>query len=161
MDVFLIIVLFALFSVVTDRMDKKKRPPQTTKLPQEPLPKQMPAPWPRRPVPVNQEEPLPFKIPELRNAPMTADEAARKEKIRQQEEEYQKRLEEQQHRERRRAQEQRIRAAEQKVCEIQAKIPRGREPRLLNGMIRQLTPESAQQAVVLAEILGRPKAYRR
>lgn len=141
MDAILIIVLFVLFTVVTDRLDKKKRPSRPREKSGKELPRQLPAQWPRRPVPTNQDEPLPFEIPELRNAPSPADEVYREEEaVRQQE----KKLLAEQYR------------------QIHVVKPQPQPVRAENAWrIPALTPQSAQQAVVLAEILGRPKAYRR
>ena len=149
MDAILIIVLFVLFTVVTDRLDKKKRPSRPREKSGMELPRQLPAQWPRRLVPASQDEPLPFEIPELRNAPSPAGEVYREaEAVRQQEEKQHRQAGEHQCKE----QERKIHAVKPLPQPVHAEKA---------WRIPALTPQSAQQAVVLAEILGRPKAYRR
>lgn len=146
MESALMILVFVLFAVLSDKKGSKKK-----------------VPAPRQDNPrANTSENLGFKIPELRNAPDSAKRDA--EWIIQQQQAYRqeqeaKRREAEYQKQRLRAEEQ-IRAAEQAAYEIQAKLASApqRQPRL---RIPALTPESARQAVVLAEILGRPKAYRR
>lgn len=159
MDAILMIALFVLFSVVSDRLDKKKRPPKPGKKSKRELPRQLPAQWPRHPVPTSQDEPLPFAIPELRNAPSPAGEACQETvAIRQQEkkekEESRNLLKEQYQQ----ADERQRKEQEQQIPAVKP-LPQPVHP--VNRWIPMLTPQSAQQAVVLAEILGRPKAYRR
>lgn len=147
MDVILLIVFFALFSLVTDRMDKKKRLPMPRRSPEKKLPDSMPAPMP-------QEEPLPFQIPEIRNAPKPAGEvyqetAARKPQAEEKQELLEKMQRRQAYERPQKEQAQHVRAAYAADSAEKRRI------------LPVLTPDSAQQAVVLAEILGRPKAYRR
>lgn len=154
MEAVMMIVLFVLFSVVSERLDKKKCPPKPRAKSRTELPAKLPDLWPRQPVPTGQDDPLPFEIPELRNAPPSSGEACPEAAIiRQQEEESRILLEEQRQacERQRREQEQQIHAAEPPQQMVSSAKP----------WLPVLTPQAAQQAVVLAEILGRPKAYRR
>ncbi|MDD6135174.1 MAG: hypothetical protein PUB49_10910 [Selenomonadaceae bacterium] len=146
MESVLMIIVFVLFAVLSDKKGSKKN---------------VPVPRQENPAAKNGGK-LGFNIPELRNAPDTAKRDA--DWILQQEQAYRqeqaaKRREEEYHKQRVREEEQ-IRAAEQAAYEVQAKLAKvsRRQPQV---RIPILTPKSAQQAVVLAEILGRPKAYRR
>lgn len=146
MESILMIIAFVLFAVLSDKKGSKKK---------------VPVPRQEMPSPKNGGN-LGFKIPELRNAP--AADKRNSEWILQQEQAYRQEQEakkrEAEHKRQRMLEEEQIRAAEQAAYKIQAKLASTpvRRPRL---RIPALTPESAQQAVVLAEILGRPKAYRR
>ena len=153
MDVILMIVFFALFSVVTDQLDKKKRRQRPTQKPEKQLPHQMPAPEPQRSVPVNREEPIPFKIPELRNAPLPADDVYRESmEKRQQEEKDRELLEEQRRRQ--------VYVCQHREPEWSADSA-GQTMHPGKRLFPAFTPDTAQQAVIMAEIHGRPKAYRR
>lgn len=149
MESVLMIVIFVLFAVLTDKKGEKKKTPL-------PLPRQsMP--------PQKKGEGLGFQIPELRNAPGTVYREPGT-ILSQQMQDYQQELaarkHEEEYKQQRLLEEQQIRAAEQAAYEEQAKLSEMPAPRP-GWNIPVLTPESARQAVVLAEILGNPKAYRR
>ncbi|SDG34541.1 hypothetical protein SAMN05216584_10496 [Selenomonas sp. WCT3] len=146
MESILMIIVFVLFAVLSDKSGSKKKAPV-------PRPENSAA---------KTSGNLGFKIPELRNAPDSSKRDA--EWIRLQEQAYRKEQEakrrEAEYKKQRLQQEADIRAAEEAAYEVQAKLVSvsKRKPKL---QIPVLTPETAQQAVVFAEILGRPKAYRR
>ncbi|SFT80940.1 hypothetical protein SAMN02910356_02210 [Selenomonas sp. GACV-9] len=164
METILMIVFFALFAVLSDKMGKKP------KVPRRPQPgSKPPVPWPQEKAEKASQQAgkLGFKIPELRNAPSAGTQGSSydAEAARRQAEEYRERLAAEQrelaHARERAVQEAAIRAAEQAEYERQAKVrPPVRNALKVGRQLPVLTPANAQQAVVLAEILGKPKAYR-
>ena len=157
MDTILMIVLFALFAVLSDKIGQKPKVPRRPREEGSQLPPPAPAPWPRKAPAPKQTGRLGFEIPDLRNDPSDT--------VWQQEQEARAREADRQRAlayERQRAEEEaRIRAAELAAYEQQAKVKLpSPDPARRRLRIPALTPAKAQQAVILAEILGRPKAYR-
>ena len=140
-----LILLFILIATLSDRLGgKKKKPPSMPK-----------------PLGANghgaRPAPIPFAIPELKGAPRDAarereQEARRAETLAFREEQLaiKRKQYEMQKRKEENAQRQAAQAAERTSAGVQAR-----------GMLPVLTASNAQQAVVLAEILGKPKALRR
>jgi len=167
MDTILMIVLFALFAVLSDKIGQKPKVPRRPREEGSQRPPPAPAPWPRKAPAQKQTGRLGFEIPELRNDPAASRETAKTapDTAWQQEQEARAREADRQRElayERQRAEEEaRIRAAELAAYEQQAKIKLpARNPVRRALQIPALTRANAQQAVILAEILGRPKAYR-
>ena len=141
MDSFWVIVLFILFAIFSDRKDKKK-----------PVPKRRVPDFPQRPlpdIPQPKRERRKIEIPELRGAPPLPDirttaEVETRDAIRAQQELYQEML--------RRKKKQQREQAESRVEKQQAEqMPAPQSMVTLNNL---------QQAVIWAEILGKPKARR-
>lgn len=171
----LVIILFALFAIVMDRLGKKGRKlPRAPKRPEPSatLPSPLPRPWPsqRGGQTESAKGRLGFKIPEIKGAPPAPGHidaggvyretgAVLKEQHELQQEEQAARRHHEAYEQAKRLEEARIRAEEQAAYTRDAKIPQGDAggPRTI---LPVLTPESAQQAVVLAEILGEPRAHR-
>ncbi|MDY4474983.1 hypothetical protein [Mitsuokella sp.] len=171
----LVIVLFALFAIFMDWLGKKgkklpsaeRRPdPSTT------LPPPLPRPWPTRQGSPQGEtkERLGFKIPEIKGAPPAPGHvdtggvyresgAVLEEQRQRQQEEQAARQRHEAYEQAKRLEEARIRAEEQASYLRAAKLPQ-REASGQQPFLPVLTPESAQQAVVLAELLGSPRAHR-
>lgn len=167
MDTILMIVLFALFAVLSDKIGQKPKVPRRPREEGSQLPPPAPTPWPRKAPAPKQTGRLGFEIPELRNDPSAPreTETAASDTVWQQEQEARAREADRQRAlayERQRAEEEaRIRAAELAAYEQQAKVKLpSPDPARRRLRIPALTPAKAQQAVILAEILGRPKAYR-
>lgn len=148
MEYLLIIVIVAAFSLLDDRIRGKKKVPPPT------VPREIPQPEKQQ-----RAQGGTFEIPPMRNVPQASRpdaEAA----LRTQEElrakwEEQRRAAEQKKRQQRRQEE--LRAAA--VQTAPAHQPLRRRP--MRALLPQLTPAAMQQAVVLSEILGRPRAMRR
>lgn len=171
----LVIILFALFAIVMDRLGKKgKKLPRAPKRPDPSatLPPPLPRPWPsqRGGQPEPAKERLSFKIPEIKGAPPAPGHidaggvyreagAVLKEQHELQQEEQAARRHHEAYEQAKRLEETRIRAEEQAAYAREAKIPQG-ESGATRPILPVLTPETAQQAVVLAEILGEPRAHR-
>ena len=141
MDSFWVIVLFILFAIFSDRKDKKK-----------PVPKRRVPDFPRRPlpdIPQPKRERRKIEIPELRGAPplpdiQTTAEVETQEAIRAQQERYQEML-------RRKKKQQREQAESRAEKQRAEQMPAPQSTVTLNNL---------QQAVIWAEILGKPKARR-
>lgn len=143
---FWVVLLFAIIAIVSDRMDSKKKPP----------PKKIPLPrQPRR---------TPIEIPELKNEPRRTDKIIYQEhetvnveeQLRKQAEEA--RLREQELERKRR--EEKTRQLEIENYERAAKL----KPALTavkRQILPPLNPVTMRDAIVLSEIIGKPKAYRR
>ena len=69
MDTILMIVLFALFAVLSDKIGQKPKVPRRPREEGSQLPPPAPAPWPRKAPAPKQTGRLGFEIPELRNDP--------------------------------------------------------------------------------------------
>lgn len=141
------------------------------------LPPPMPQPWETRPAAEpedkaagSQKKTLPFEIPELKGAPLPkgeTDEGVYREpgtKMQDMLEEYREEMADKArqaaYEAERRTEEAAIRAKEEAVYEQQAKIP-GLQAKKRKPILPKLTPENIQQSIVMAELLGKPKAYRR
>ena len=147
MSLIWMILLFLLIAVLSDQLDgKKKRPRGGVRLPRVKLPPSVPQPWGAKER-GDGAVPIPFEIPELRGAPTSVY----REQGEALEETFQAQREMERQRERQAALAQR--RAEQ-AAEGAAAPMRSR------GLLPVITPENAQQAVVLAELLGKPKAMR-
>ena len=149
MESVLMIAIFVLFAILSDKKGGKKKTPLP--LPRQSMPSQ------------KKENGLGFKIPELRNAPgkvYREPGTILQQQMRDYQQELAAKQREEAYKQQRLQEEQQIRAAEQAAYEVQAKLPELPAARPKRN-IPVLTPESARQAVVLAEILGKPKAYRR
>lgn len=143
---FLGILLFLLVTVIIDRIDSKRNTPPR----KNPLPRQ-----PRR---------TPIEIPELKNEPRSTDKLIYQEhETVNLEEQLQKQAEEARLRElelEKKRREERTRQLEIENYERAAKLKPAKtllRPRILPP----LNPVNMRDAVVLSEIIGRPKAYRR
>lgn len=144
MDSFWIIVLFLLASWYFDKRAKKK-PQAPQRGPRPTLPPQ-PVPWEEA-----QGGNIPFEIPKIKGAPgekiLVMDSAEAQA--------YEEKLAEEKQRARR----------ARLLAEDARAVPEPPVPGTPQKEARQspfsLTPESAREAVLLAEILGKPKAHRR
>lgn len=169
MDAVLIIVLFILAAALNDRLGGKKKAPPRRKRPDSDLPPPVPQPWRAGQSagdrPANR---LGFPIPVLKHEPPEETGRVYREPgtlLQQQEEVCREEMQEREHRlayARQRADtERRIRAAEQAAEQAvsAAAVPRSQRPD--NGFSSLLRdPAAARQAIVLSEVLGKPKAYR-
>ena len=141
MDSFWVIILFILFAIFSDRKDKKK-----------PVPKRRIPDFPQRPlpdIPQPKRERRKIEIPELRGAPSLPDiqttaEVENRDAIRAQQERYQEML-------RRKKKQQREQAESRAEKQRAEQMPAPQSMVTLNNL---------QQAVIWAEILGKPKARR-
>ncbi|MGN0951105.1 MAG: hypothetical protein ACI4OH_10280 [Mitsuokella sp.] len=182
----LAIILFAVMAILTDKLGGKKKPPaQRPPFPfpemprragehsshaDEQLPPPMPQPWGTKAQPEPEKKSsLPFEIPDLKGAPLPSgqtDEGVYREpgtKMQDMLEAYREEMadkaREAAYEEERRAEEEAIRAREEAIYEQQAKLP-GQKTRRKAPILPQFTPASIQQSIVMAELLGKPKAYR-
>lgn len=150
MEYLLIILIIAAFSLLEDRVRGKKKVPPPT------VPREIP-----RPQKQQKTQGGTFDIPPMRNAPQSARADAEAEAVlRAQEElrakwEEQRRAAEREKRRQRRQEELRAAAAQAAPAHATARH------RTAHALLPQLTPDAMQQAVVLSEILGRPRAMRR
>lgn len=143
MDSFWVIVLFILFAIFSDKKDKKKPVPRrrVPDLGQRPLP-DIPQPRPQK-----REKII---IPELRGAPplpeiKTSQQVQAEDAIRAEQERYQEMLR------RKKRQERENRETQPVVAAVPQSSP----------VPVESSGNSLQQAVIWAEILGKPRAYRR
>lgn len=121
---------------------------------------------PRKKIPVHTRPE--FKIPDIKGAPVaTKDNASgylEQMAVAEASEHYQDELltkaKELAYTQQRMAEEAQIRLAEKHDYEIAAKLVAG-ENKTNTDIMVELNPQTARQAVVLAEVLGRPKAYQR
>lgn len=180
----LAILLFALMAILSDKLGGKKKPqgrkppfpfpdiPRPDRQEQEQLPPPMPQPWEAKPAEeeTKPKKTLPFEIPELKGAPLPkgkTDGGVYREpgtKMQDMLEEYREEMADKArqaaYEAERRTEEAAIRAKEEAVYEQQAKIP-GLQAKKRKPILPKLTPENIQQSIVMAELLGKPKAYRR
>jgi hypothetical protein len=141
MDSFWVIVLFILFAIFSDRKDKKK-----------PVPKRRVPDFPQRPlpdIPQPNRERRKIEIPELRGAPSLPDiqttaEVETQDAIWAQQERYQEML-------RKKKKQQREQTENRAEKQLAEQTPAPQNTVTLNNL---------QQAVIGAEILGKPKARR-
>lgn len=147
MDSVLMIVLFIIVAVLSDKMGTKKKVP-------------------RKKIPVHTRPE--FKIPDIKGAPVaTKDNAsgyleqmAAAEASEHYQDELLTKAKELAYTQQRMAEEAQIRLAEKHDYGIAAKLVAG-ENKTNTDIMVELNPQTARQAVVLAEVLGRPKAYQR
>lgn len=151
MDSVLMIVLFIIVAVLSDKMGTKKKVP-------------------RKKIPVHTRPE--FKIPDIKGAPVaTKDNAsgyleqmAAAEASEHYQDELLTKAKELAYTQQRMAEEAQICLAEKHDYEIAAKLVAGENKTNTNtntDIMVELNPQTARQAVVLAEVLGRPKAYQR
>lgn len=175
------IILFAVFAIFMDRLgkkSKKKTPSKRTPVPENrsgsmtTLPPPIPRPWEEKTQPPAESSKghLSFKIPEIKGAPPVPghidtsgvyreDGAVLAEKRQQEQEEMAARRHHEAYEKAKRQEEAAIRMAEQEAYAKEAKIPQQNQ-KTASPVLPVLTPAAAQQAVVLAEILGAPRAHR-
>ncbi len=136
------------------------------------LPPPMPQPWGTKAQQEQQTErknSLPFEIPELKGAPLPAGQTdggvyrepgtKMQDMLEAYREEMADKARQAAYEEQRRAEEAAIRAKEEAIYEQQAKIPGQQAPKQAT-ILPEITPSSVQQSIVMAELLGKPKAYR-
>lgn len=153
MDSVLMIVLFIIVAVLSDKMGTKKKVP-------------------RKKIPVHTRPE--FKIPDIKGAPVAAkdnasgylEQMAAAEASEYYQDELLTKAKELAYTQQRMAEEAQIRLAEKHDYEIAAKLVAGENKTKNNtntntDIMVELNPQTARQAVVLAEVLGRPKAYQR
>ncbi len=186
----LAIILFAVMAILTDKLGGKKKPPakrppfpfpdipQPRENPQRmddadgQLPPPMPQPWGTKRQQEQQTEKknsLPFEIPELKGAPLSDGQTdggvyhepgtKMQDMLEAYCEEMADKARQAAYEEQRRAEEAAIRAREEAVYEQQAKIP-GQQAQKNASILPKIAPSSVQQSIVMAELLGKPKAYR-
>ena len=150
MEYLLLIVIAVIASLLDDKIRGKKKVPPPT------LPHEIPKPTTKV---ERREEGARFEIPPMRNVPQEVQPAIDTGVLRAQEEmraawEAARREEERQRR-RRREEEQRRAAAEKAAAAVFARR------RVPHRILPQITPAAMQQAVVMAEVLGKPLSLRR
>lgn len=148
MEYLLIIVIAVVVSLLDDKIRGKKKVPPPT------LPREIPKPKKKE----QRARTGTFEIPPMRNVPRDSQTAADAEVFRAQEEmrakwEEARRAEEQRKRRLRREEELRL-AAEQTAAVTPAR-------QHICAILPQLTPAAMRQAVVAAEVLGKPLALRK
>ncbi len=166
-----VIILFAVMAILSDKLGKKKPskkmpPPFPPRGADRTLPPPMPAPWGTE----KKGNELPFEIPDLKGAPLPpgrADEGGVYRepgtKVQDMLEAYREEMADKArtaaYEEQRRMEEAAARAAEEAAYAQQAGLVK--KPQASVGpLLPHFTPEQVQQSIVMAEILGRPKAYR-
>lgn len=164
----LAIILFAIMAILSDKLGKKK-PPQKMPRPFPPrdkgskLPPPMPAPWG-----MEKKGHIPFKIPDLKGAPLpkgTTDEGGvyrepgtkMQDMLEAYREEMADKARAAAYEAKRQEEEAAIRAEEEAIYEKQAGLKKSRPS---ENILPRFTKEQVQQSIVMAEILGKPKAYR-
>lgn len=149
MEYLLLIVIAVIASLLDDKIRGKKKVPPPT------LPHEIPKPTTKV---ERREEGARFKIPPMRNVPQEVQPTIDAGVLRAQEEMRaaweEARREEERQRRRRREEEQR-RAAGEKAAAVSARR------RVPHRILPQITPAAMQQAVVMAEVLGKPLSLRR
>lgn len=145
MDSVLMIVLFIIVAVLSDKMGTKKKVP-------------------RKKMPVHTRPE--FKIPDIKGAPVATkgngylEQMAAAEASEHYKDELLTKAKELAYTQQRMAEEAQIRLSEKHDYEIAAKLVTSENKTNADIMV-ELNPQTARQAVVLAEVLGRPKAYQR
>ena len=146
----LLIVIAVIASLLDDKIRGKKKVPPPT------LPHEIPKPTTKV---ERREEGARFEIPPMRNVPQEVQPAIDTGVLRAQEEMRaaweEARREEERQRRRRREEEQRRAAAEKAAAAVFARR------RVPHRILPQITPAAMQQAVVMAEVLGKPLSLRR
>lgn len=151
MEYLIIIVVAVAAALLDDRLGRKKKVPPPT------LPQEIPRPKKRAKTPQKGD----FEIPPMRNVPPGAMPDAAAQILREQEElraQWEAAHREEQRQKERRAREERERAAAQVM---QAPAPAAHAPQHAAAFLPPLTAGRMQQAIVLLEILGKPRALRR
>lgn len=167
-----VIILFAVMAILSDKLGKKKPskkmpPPFPPRGADRTLPPPMPEPWGKA---ERGEKNVPFEIPDIKGAPlpqgMTDEGGIYREpgtKMQDMLEAYREEMADKAraaaYEVQRRAEEAAIRAEEEAVYAQQAGLAKKKNARRA-AVLPRFTPDQIQQAVVMAEILGRPKAYR-
>ena len=150
MEYLLLIVIAVIASLLDDKIRGKKKVPPPT------LPHEIPKPTTKV---ERREEGARFEIPPMRNVPQEVQPAIDTGVLRAQEEMRaawaEARREEERQRRRRREEEQRRAAAEKAAAAVFARR------RVPHRILPQITPAAMQQAVVMAEVLGKPLSLRR
>ena len=150
MEYLLLIVIAVIASLLDDKIRGKKKVPPPT------LPHDIPKPTTKV---ERREEGARFEIPPMRNVPQEVQPAIDTGVLRAQEEMRaageEARREEERQRRRRREEEQRRAAAEKAAAAVFARR------RVPHRILPQITPAAMQQAVVMAEVLGKPLSLRR
>lgn len=148
MEYLLLIVIAVIASLLDDKIRGKKKVPPPT------LPHEIPKPTTKV---ERREEGARFEIPPMRNVPQEVQPAIDTGVLRAQEEMRaaweEARREEERQRRRRREEEQRRAAAEKAAVSARRRVP--------HRILPQITPAAMQQAVVMAEVLGKPLSLRR
>ena len=164
----LAIILFAIMAILSDKLGKKK-PPKKMPRPFPPrdegskLPPPMPAPWGTE----KKEGNIPFEIPDIKGAPLpkgTIDEGGvyrepgtkMQDMLEAYREEMVDKARAAAYEAKRQEEEAAIRAEEEAVYEQQAGL---KKSALSENILPRFTKEQVQQSIVMAEILGKPKAY--
>lgn len=165
----LAIILFAVMAILSDKLGKKK-PPQKMPRPFPPrdegskLPPPMPSPWGT----AKKEGNLPFEIPDIKGAPLpkgATDEGGvycepgtkMQDMLEAYREEMADKARAAAYEAKRQKEEAAIRAEEEAAYEKQAGLKKSRPS---ENILPRFTKEQVQQSIVMAEILGKPKAYR-
>lgn len=150
MEYLLLIVIAVIASLLDDKIRGKKKVPPPT------LPHEIPKPTTKV---ERREEGARFEIPPMRNVPQEVQPAIDTGVLRAQEEMRaaweEARREEERQRRRHRGEEQRRAAAEKAAAAVFARR------RVPHRILPQITPAAMQQAVVMAEVLGKPLSLRR
>ena len=150
MEYLLLIVIAVIASLLDDKLRGKKKVPPPT------LPHEIPKPTTKV---ERREEGARFEIPPMRNVPQEVQPAIDTGVLRAQEEMRaaweEARREEERQRRRHREEEQRRAAAEKAAAAVFARR------RVPHRILPQITPAAMQQAVVMAEVLGKPLSLRR
>ena len=146
MEYLVIVAIVVIISLLDDRLRGKKKVPPPT------VPQEIPRPKKRR------EKSATFEIPPMRGIPgdvqVSADmEVLHEQELRAQWEEARRETERQRRLLQRRHEERPVRE------EPPAMMPAA--PRTAAALLPQLTPDMMKQAIVLSEVLGRPRALRR
>ena len=146
MEYLVIVAIVVIISLLDDRLRGKKKVPPPT------VPQEIPRPKKRR------EKSATFEIPPMRGIPgdvqVSADmEVLYEQELRAQWEEARRETERQRRLLQRRHEERPVRE------EPPAMMPAA--PRTAAALLPQLTPDTMKQAIVLSEVLGRPRALRR
>jgi hypothetical protein len=166
-----IIVLFAIMAILSDKLGKKK-PPQKMPRPFPPreegskLPPPMPSPWGTEQA-KQKEGHISFEIPDIKGAPLpkgTTDEGVYREpgtKMQDMLETYREEMADRAraaaYEAKRQEEEAAIRAEEEAVYEEQAGLRKSAQSK---SLLPHFTKEQLQHSIVMAELLGKPKAYR-
>lgn len=146
MEYLVIVAIVVIISLLDDRLRGKKKVPPPT------VPQEIPRPKKRR------EKSATFEIPPMRGIPgdvqVSADmEVLHEQELRAQREEARRETERQRRLLQRRHEERPVQE------EPPAMMPAA--PRTAAALLPQLTPDTMKQAIVLSEVLGRPRALRR
>ena len=157
-----VIILFAIMAILSDKLGKKppkRMPPFPPRDVDRTLPPPMPEPWGKA---ERGEKNVPFEIPDIKGAPLPqgmTDEGGIYREPGTKMQEMADKARAAAYEAQRRAEETAIRAEEEAAYAQQAGLAKKKNARRA-AVLPRFTPDQVQQAVVMAEILGRPKAYR-